>query len=75
MLSTYHRGRLYGECMVPNSASCKYVNLYMGMCQQRLQAGLDFHEMVRPHVKPHIDNHVLADSTVFIRGGAKAHTA
>ena len=57
----------------------------MGMCQQKLQASLDTHEgliahkytdeMVRPHVKPHVNNHALADSTVFMRGGAKPHTA
>ena len=51
----------------------------MGMCQQKLQAGLDIHEgltapkyideIVKPHVKPHVENHALADSTVSMRGG------
>ena len=60
---------------------CKYIHLCMGMCHQKLQTGLDIHEgltaqkyfdeMVRPHVKPHVDNHALAGSTVFIRIGAK----
>ena len=64
---------------------CKYIHLCMGMCHQKLQTGLDIHEgltaqkyfdeMVRPHVKPHVDNHALAGSTVFIRIGAKPHTA
>ena len=46
------------------------------MCQQKLQAGLDIHEgliaqkyideIIKPHIKPHVDNHALADSTVFI---------
>ena len=53
------------------------------MCQ--LQAGLDIHEgltaqkytdeMVKSHVKPHVDNHALADSIVFLPGGAKPHIA
>ena len=57
----------------------------MEKCQQKLQAGLDIHEyltaqkyideIVKPRVKPHADNHALADSTVFMRGGAKPHTA
>ena len=61
-----------------------YSSMY-GICQQKLQAGLDIHEgriaqkyideIVRPHVNLHIDNHTLADSTVFMRGGAKPHTA
>ena len=56
----------------------------MGMCQQKLQAGLDIHEgltaqkcigeIFRPHVKPRVDNHALADSTVLIRGGANPPT-
>ena len=57
----------------------------MGMCQQKLEAGLDIHEgltakknideMGRPHAKPHVDNPALANSTVFVRGGAKPHTS
>ena len=56
---------------------------YLG--QQKLQAGLDIHEgltaqkyieeIVRPHVKPHVDNHAQADSTVFMRGLTKPHTS
>ena len=63
------------------------IQLCMEMCQQKLQAGLDFHdndgltaqkyidEIVRPHVKPHVDKHALADNTVFMRGGTKPHMA
>ena len=56
----------------------------MGMWQQKLQAGLGVHEgltaqtyideIVRSHVKPHIANHALADSTVCMRGGTKPQT-
>ena len=52
----------------------------MGMCQQKLEAGLDIFEgltaqkyideIFRPHVQPRVDNHAMADSTVLIRGGA-----
>ena len=30
--------------------------------------------MVRPQVKPHVDNPALGDSIAFMRGGAKPHT-
>ena len=63
---------------------CKYIHLFSGMCQQKVQAGLDTHEvltaqkytdeMVRPHVKPRFDNHALAESTVFMRDGTKLRT-
>ena len=32
-------------------------------------------DILRPHVKPHIDNHALADETAFMQGGATPHTA
>ena len=85
-LTTYHREHLYGECIAPNSASASiFIHVYIFICQQQLQAGLDIHEglnaqkyigeMVRPQVKPHVDNPALGDSTAFMRGGAKPHTA
>ena len=56
-----------------------------GEVSAKLQAGLDIHEgliaqkyideIVRPHVKPHVGNHAFADTIVFMRGGAKHHTA
>ena len=64
---------------------CKDIHLCMGMWQQTLQAGLSIREgltaqayideIVRTHVKPHIDSHALADSTVCMRGRAKPQTA
>ena len=57
-----------------------------GMCQQWLQLGLSWN-LRRPtaqkytdhilghHVEPHIDNHVLADSVVFMQECASAHAA
>ena len=50
-----------------------------GMCQQWLQTGLRWHyggltaqkytdHNLRPHDKPHIDNHALADRVVFKPG-------
>ena len=42
---------------------------------QRLSAQKCIDEIVRPHVKSYVDNHALANSTVFMRGGAKSHTA
>ena len=78
-LSPLRRAHCSKQCF------CKDIHLYMEMCQQNLQAGLDIHkgltaqkcidEMARPHVKPHVDNHALANSTVFMRGGAKPHAA
>ena len=51
----------------------------MGMCQQKLQAGLDIYqgltaqrytdEIFRPHFEPHIDGNALADSTVLMGVG------
>ena len=62
---------------------CKDIHLCMAICQQKLQAGLDIHEgltaqkyideIVRPHFMPRVDTHALADSTVFMRDGAKPH--
>ena len=58
---------------------CKDINLCLGMCQQKFQAGFGNHEfpiahkyideIVLPHVKPHVDNRTLTDSTVFMRVG------
>ena len=73
------RVHCYKQCL------CKDIRLCMAMCLQQLQSELDIHEyltaqkyideIVRPHVKPHVDNHAVEDSTVFMRGGAKPRTA
>ena len=40
-----------------------------------LTAQNNIDEIRRPHVKPLIDNHALADETAFMQGGATPHTA
>ena len=77
-LTTYHRERLYDEWF------CTHIHHYMGMCQQKLQAGLDIcdgltaqkyiAEIVRPNFELHFVNHALADSNVLMRGGTKPPT-
>ena len=64
---------------------CKDIHLCMGMCQQTLQVELAIHEgltaqkyndeIVGPHVKSHVNSNALGDSTVYMRGGTKPHTA
>ena len=62
---------------LPNSGRSR-----KGMCQQWLQTGLSWHyggltaqkyadHILRPHDKPHIDRHALADSVVFKPGWAR----
>ena len=83
-LTTFHREHLYVECIASNRASARII-VNVWVCQHRFQASLDIQkgltaqkyidEIIRAHVKPQVDNHALADSTVIIRGGTKTHSA
>ena len=51
------------------------IYIYIYHIHRSLAAQYYINEIIRPHVKPHIDHHTLADGTAFMQGGATPHTA